>query len=191
MAVGIPWKMLKSLKSTGELLIIFVNASQLRFSSCCRGFQVGALLPLVLQFGGAAWECEGVCGKCRLFSMSETIGNDHTWNWYHLHWHSVWKALKCENSEKWQTEIVLLMNAALCCDNNVTAPLESLLCPVTKPQGVLFANSGNIIVATPGRLEDLFRRKADGLDLASCVKSLDVLVLDEADRLLDMGFEAR
>ncbi|KFU89560.1 ATP-dependent RNA helicase DDX55, partial [Chaetura pelagica] len=49
---------------------------------------------------------------------------------------------------------------------------------------------GNIIVATPGRLEDLFRRKADGLDLAACVKSLDVLVLDEADRLLDMGFEA-
>lgn len=51
--------------------------------------------------------------------------------------------------------------------------------------------SGNIVVATPGRLEDMFRRKAEGLDLASCVKSLDVLVLDEADRLLDMGFEAR
>lgn len=51
--------------------------------------------------------------------------------------------------------------------------------------------SGNIIVATPGRLEDMFRRKAEGLDLASCVRSLDVLVLDEADRLLDMGFEAR
>uniref|UniRef100_A0A2K5ZQE2 ATP-dependent RNA helicase n=1 Tax=Mandrillus leucophaeus TaxID=9568 RepID=A0A2K5ZQE2_MANLE len=49
---------------------------------------------------------------------------------------------------------------------------------------------GNIIVATPGRLEDMFRRKAEGLDLASCVRSLDVLVLDEADRLLDMGFEA-
>uniref|UniRef100_A0A8D0L8I7 ATP-dependent RNA helicase n=1 Tax=Sphenodon punctatus TaxID=8508 RepID=A0A8D0L8I7_SPHPU len=49
---------------------------------------------------------------------------------------------------------------------------------------------GNIVVATPGRLEDMFRRKADGLDLASCVKSLEVLVLDEADRLLDMGFEA-
>jgi len=56
---------------------------------------------------------------------------------------------------------------------------------------VFVANRGNIIVATPGRLEDLFRRKADGLDLASCVKSLDVLVLDEADRLLDMGFESR
>lgn len=48
----------------------------------------------------------------------------------------------------------------------------------------------NIVIGTPGRLEDMFRRKADGLDLASCVKSLDVLVLDEADRLLDMGFEA-
>ncbi|KAJ8245048.1 hypothetical protein GJAV_G00276180 [Gymnothorax javanicus] len=36
----------------------------------------------------------------------------------------------------------------------------------------------------------MFRRKADGLDLASSMKTLDVLVLDEADRLLDMGFEA-
>nr|XP_033810478.1 ATP-dependent RNA helicase DDX55 [Geotrypetes seraphini] len=51
-------------------------------------------------------------------------------------------------------------------------------------------HGGNIIVATPGRLVDMFRRKADGLDLASFVKALDVLVLDEADRLLDMGFEA-
>ncbi|XP_071371766.1 ATP-dependent RNA helicase DDX55 [Centroberyx affinis] len=51
-------------------------------------------------------------------------------------------------------------------------------------------HGANILIATPGRLEDMFRRKADGLDLASSVKSLDVLVLDEADRLLDMGFEA-
>ncbi|XP_028342140.1 ATP-dependent RNA helicase DDX55 isoform X1 [Physeter macrocephalus] len=51
-------------------------------------------------------------------------------------------------------------------------------------------HGGNIIVATPGRLEDMFRRKAEGLDLASCVRSLEVLVLDEADRLLDLGFEA-
>lgn len=49
----------------------------------------------------------------------------------------------------------------------------------------------NIVIATPGRLEDMFRRKSDGLDLASSVRSLDVLVLDEADRLLDMGFEIR
>ncbi|CAG05302.1 unnamed protein product [Tetraodon nigroviridis] len=48
----------------------------------------------------------------------------------------------------------------------------------------------NIVIATPGRLEDMFKRKADGLDLACWVKSLEVLVLDEADRLLDMGFEA-
>ncbi|XP_072271934.1 ATP-dependent RNA helicase DDX55 [Pyxicephalus adspersus] len=51
-------------------------------------------------------------------------------------------------------------------------------------------NGGNMVVATPGRLEDMFRRQADGLDLVSSVKALDVLVLDEADRLLDLGFEA-
>ncbi|CAG5867738.1 unnamed protein product [Menidia menidia] len=48
----------------------------------------------------------------------------------------------------------------------------------------------NIVIATPGRLEDMFRRKEEGLDLSSAVRSLEVLVLDEADRLLDMGFEA-
>ncbi|XP_075710662.1 ATP-dependent RNA helicase DDX55 [Rhinoderma darwinii] len=51
-------------------------------------------------------------------------------------------------------------------------------------------HGGNIVVATPGRLEDMFRRQADGLDLVSAVKTLDVLILDEADRLLDLGFEA-
>ncbi|XP_022096212.1 ATP-dependent RNA helicase DDX55-like isoform X2 [Acanthaster planci] len=47
----------------------------------------------------------------------------------------------------------------------------------------------NIIVATPGRLEDLFQRKDFGLNLPAMVRSLEVLVLDEADRLLDMGFK--
>ncbi|KAM4527185.1 ATP-dependent RNA helicase DDX55 [Odontesthes bonariensis] len=51
-------------------------------------------------------------------------------------------------------------------------------------------HGANIVIATPGRLEDMFRRKSEGLDLASAVRNLDVLVLDEADRLLDMGFEA-
>ncbi|XP_075885693.1 ATP-dependent RNA helicase DDX55 [Nelusetta ayraudi] len=51
-------------------------------------------------------------------------------------------------------------------------------------------HGANILIATPGRLEDMFRRKPDGLDLACAVRSLDVLVLDEADRLLEMGFEA-
>jgi ATP-dependent RNA helicase RhlE len=39
-----------------------------------------------------------------------------------------------------------------------------------------------VIVATPGRLEDYLRRKA--VDL----REVDVLVLDEVDRMLDMGF---
>ncbi|KAI8507384.1 ATP-dependent RNA helicase ddx55 [Branchiostoma belcheri] len=50
-------------------------------------------------------------------------------------------------------------------------------------------NGANIIVCTPGRLEDILRRKEDDLNLAGHLKSLEVLVLDEADRLLDMGFE--
>lgn len=51
-------------------------------------------------------------------------------------------------------------------------------------------NGGNIIIATPGRLDDLFTRKQGEFNLAMSVKALEVLVLDEADRLLDMGFEA-
>ncbi|XP_030376076.1 probable ATP-dependent RNA helicase DDX55 homolog [Scaptodrosophila lebanonensis] len=46
-----------------------------------------------------------------------------------------------------------------------------------------------ILICTPGRLEDLFQRKGD-LNLAAHVKSLEFLVLDEADRLLDLGFKA-
>jgi ATP-dependent RNA helicase RhlE len=45
------------------------------------------------------------------------------------------------------------------------------------------AASAHIIVATPGRLEDLAQRRL--IDLAQ----IRVLVLDEADRMLDMGFQ--
>eukprot|EP00898_Chlorokybus_atmophyticus_P003812 jgi/Chlat1/4431/Chrsp29S00326 len=45
------------------------------------------------------------------------------------------------------------------------------------------SNGANILVGTPGRLDDVLTRSA-----AMDVKELDVLVLDEADRLLDMGF---
>lgn len=48
-------------------------------------------------------------------------------------------------------------------------------------------NGANIIICTPGRMEDLLTRKID-INLPHAVKTLEILVLDEADRLLDLGF---
>ncbi|XP_043190907.1 ATP-dependent RNA helicase DDX55-like isoform X1 [Amphibalanus amphitrite] len=53
----------------------------------------------------------------------------------------------------------------------------------------LAEHGANIVVATPGRLHDLLQRKETGPRLQAAVKALEVLVLDEADRLLDLGFE--
>lgn len=52
------------------------------------------------------------------------------------------------------------------------------------PQMLHLRGGADIVVATPGRLLDLLDRNAVRLD------AVDVLVLDEADRLLDLGFAA-
>lgn len=53
---------------------------------------------------------------------------------------------------------------------------------------------GNIIIGTPGRLEDQLLGKTVGATMGQNkimlgLKSLEVLILDEADRLLSLGFE--
>lgn len=51
------------------------------------------------------------------------------------------------------------------------------------PQLEKLRRGARVIVATPGRLEDYLNRKLVRLD------SIEVLVLDEVDRMLDMGFQ--
>lgn len=51
-----------------------------------------------------------------------------------------------------------------------------------KPQIATLRNGVDILVATPGRLLDLHNQKAVSF------KRVDIFILDEADRMLDMGF---
>lgn len=74
--------------------------------------------------------------------------------------------------------------------NSVPGLTSALLVGGTDPaQDVLqFKMQGaNIIVGTPGRIDDVMKRCEGLMDF----KALEVLVLDEADRLLEMGFQAQ
>ena len=51
-----------------------------------------------------------------------------------------------------------------------------------RPQMEAVRKGAGVIVATPGRLEDYLKRKL--VDLSK----VEMLVLDESDRMLDMGF---
>ena len=53
------------------------------------------------------------------------------------------------------------------------------------PQLASLGHAPHVVVGTPGRIQELVRKKALRLD------GVRVLVLDEADRMLDMGFEAQ
>ena len=47
-------------------------------------------------------------------------------------------------------------------------------------------NTPQIVIATPGRLEDLIKRSDS---IRQKLKNVEVLIVDEADQMLDIGFE--
>ncbi|MGZ8688400.1 MAG: DEAD/DEAH box helicase [Gaiellaceae bacterium] len=87
--------------------------------------------------------------------------------------------------------LVLVPTRELCVQ--VTEELESLAGPkklrvasvyggVPLPAQAKRAKTAHVLIATPGRLEDLVQRRM--VDLSQ----VRILILDEADRMLDMGF---
>eukprot|EP00889_Picochlorum_renovo_P007950 jgi/Picre1/34980/NNA_002445.t1 len=80
-----------------------------------------------------------------------------------------------------------IMEVASCFIKTLDWASVSLLVGGRDPQEdvAMLQNDGcTLLIGTPGRIDDVFER-CRFIDL----KSLEVLVLDEADRLLDMGFE--
>ena len=63
------------------------------------------------------------------------------------------------------------------------APVASVYGGVPIPRSGGEGKKAHVLVATPGRLQDLMDRRLVNLDAVS------ILVLDEADRMLDMGFK--
>lgn len=61
---------------------------------------------------------------------------------------------------------------------------------ITSERKRLLRDRKDLLIATPGRLLDHLENGGEGLDLKTCFRDLRVLVLDEADRMLDMGFRA-
>jgi ATP-dependent RNA helicase RhlE len=82
-------------------------------------------------------------------------------------------------------ELAMQVEAAFKCIR--TSPLQSVALVVggmqERPQLDAIRRGARVIVATPGRLEDFITRKLVRLD------QVRILVLDEVDRMLDMGFQ--
>src|SRR5262249_31387531 len=81
-------------------------------------------------------------------------------------------------------ELALQIQKNYCELNNVNANRSVIAIGGTniRTQITELRRSASVLIATPGRLLDLTERRA--VDLSA----IEVLVLDEADRMLDMGF---
>ncbi len=61
--------------------------------------------------------------------------------------------------------------------------------PINENINAIHSNGCNIIIGTPGRVMDIINRCNNNDTTVINLKTLEVLVLDEADTLLDMGFK--
>ena len=91
----------------------------------------------------------------------------------------------CAPHSEWLRVVPLLVGGAkLPGSGTASASLPSSLSSFTSREDV-DPMMGNVVVATPGRLHERMVNGGTSFD----VRKLEVLVLDEADCLLDMGFE--